>query len=229
MKRVFLVVFLVTLLLGVVVYGQSMEEAIKNRIVSEASLDPDLVEVILYDHGGAQLMLTFIYINERTLQSDLNQDIKDAIRPYQDQAAILVMATAQGEVSFDPYQIYVSQGGFKNRVEPTQVIKVTSDFEPGLLQQATSKGIVLLQGINSTKEFVISYKDSGYRASVALKSKPPEEREQPQPQPGQPDTQFRPTQPQSNYFWGQNNYFWGMLKYAVVNLLMVLLLPVLVL
>ncbi len=231
MRKVLLVAVILSLGLAVAAYGQGLEETIKSRIASEANLDSDLIGVILYDQGGARLMLTFIYINERTLDSDLNPDIKDAIRPYQDEKAMLVMATVQGEASFDPYQIYVGQGGFKNKLEPAQVIKVTSDFEPGNLQQVTSKGIVLLPaGIDSTKELVISYKDSGHSVEMVLRSAAPEERVQ-QPQPRELGTQVRPAQPQnqSNYFWGQNNYFWEMIKYAVANLLMVLLLPVLVL
>jgi hypothetical protein len=218
LRKVLLLTFALLLILSAVsAYGQSFEQSIKNRIVSETKLDPDLVTVILYNEGGMRLMLTFVYINERTLQSNLKQDIKDAISPYKGQNAVLVFATAQGEVSFDPYEIYFGQHGFNYRVEPDDVIKITSDFTSGVLKYATSEGIVLLQGINTTKQFKIGYKNDQYSTSLALK--------QPAPKPQETHEQYQVTRPE---YQPKTGYFWGLLKYAVVNLLMVLLLPVLV-
>lgn len=181
MKKVLLSVLILALLcivgFAVTIQAQTFEKSIKNRICSETNLDPDLVGVILYDKAGTRLMLTFIYINERTLESNLKQSIKDAIRPYQNQEAVLVLATARGKSQFDPHSISFSQHGFEYEVEPGEIVKITSDFKTGILEGTTSEGIVLLKEIDTSKKFQVGYKSKRHIVSLAPTGSPQVKRE----------------------------------------------------
>ncbi|MCS6937558.1 MAG: hypothetical protein NZV61_08450, partial [Candidatus Bipolaricaulota bacterium] len=80
------------LLLAVPALSQSaIEELAKQQIAQKTGLDPNLLATLFVTEGENQFILAFVYVNEKTMQSQLKPELKQAIVPYVNKRALLTL------------------------------------------------------------------------------------------------------------------------------------------
>lgn len=185
MRRI--VVFSVLLLaVGLVLpaFGQSLSELARQRIAQETGLDEDLIATMFISEDNAQFILTFIYIDDRTFNSHLKSELLEAIAPYRNRKALLVLVTPARESYFNPLLISFTQDRVTYNVRLASIRPISESFTLGTLPAGeVSAGIILLgrleprapllggQELEVNKPFQISY--MSYTAGFALNSGEP--------------------------------------------------------
>ncbi len=152
-------------LLGLLVFtvpvlGQSaIEELAKQQIAQKTGLDPKLLATLFVTEGENQFILAFVYVNEKTMQSQLKPELKQAIEPYVNKRALLTLVAPAKTSAFDPLRIQFAQNLARFLLAEQTIVKITPDFQAGTLQSgAVSAGILLLNdGLDLNKPFRIYY------------------------------------------------------------------------
>lgn len=165
MRRV-LIVLLAVAFFAVPAFGQSaIEELAKQQIVQKTGLDPKLLATLFVTEGENQFILAFVYVNEKTMESQLKPELKQAIAPYVNKRALLTLLAPAKTSSFDPLRIQFAQNIARFLLSEQTIVKITPDFQPGKFESgAVSAGILLLNdGLDLSKPFRIHY---GQQATV---------------------------------------------------------------
>jgi hypothetical protein len=161
-------------------FGQGLEELARQRIAEETGLDEDLIATIFVSEDDAQFILTFIYIEDRTFDSHLKPELLEAIAPYRNREAMLVLVTPARESYFNPLSISFIQNRISYNVRPTSIRRIDESFAVGMLPAGeVSSGVILLDRLESgsgllpggldldvNRPFQISY--MGYTTDFAL-------------------------------------------------------------
>lgn len=141
-------------------WGQSaLEELAKQQIAQKTGLDPNLLATLFVTDGDNQFILAFVYVNEKTMQSQLKPELKQAIEPYVNKRAMLTLVAPAKTSFFDPLRINFSQDAARFTLSPQSIVKITPDFGAGTFNSGTvSAGILLLNdGLDLNKPFRIFY------------------------------------------------------------------------
>jgi len=180
--RVILGVLLLLVASTLPALGGGLEELARQRIAQETGLDEDLIATMFISEEDAQFILTFIYIEERTFNSRLKPELLEAIAPYRDRAAMLVLVTPSRESYFNPLSISFAQEGVTYRVRPDAIRRISDNFTGGTIPAGeVSAGVILLDRLEPeltllgegpeldvNRPFQIGYR--GYTADFALRS-----------------------------------------------------------
>jgi hypothetical protein len=183
MKRAVLGIFLLSALLVVPVFGEGLEEVARQRIAEETGLDEELIATLFVSEESAQFILTFIYIDDRLFSSRLKPELLEAVMPYRNREAMLVLVTPARESYFNPFLITFTQDWVSYRAQANAIRRVNESFAVGTIPQGeVSAGVILLrelepelspmpaEGLDVQRPFTISY--SSYTTSFALRSQP---------------------------------------------------------
>lgn len=145
MRRIIFGVLLLLAALTLPVLSEGLEELARQRIAQETGLDEDLIATMFISEENAQFILTFIYIEERTFNSRLKPELKEAIAPYRNRKAMLALVTPSRESYFSPLLISFIQDGVTYRVRPNAIHRISDNFTGGTLPAGeVSAGIILL-------------------------------------------------------------------------------------
>jgi len=198
------------LLFGVSVYAQSVLEASATRRISqETGIPQNLIQTLFVEENNAQFILAFIYINEQSIHSDLKPNIKEAITPFANRNALLVLVVPAKRSFFDPFSISFVQNIFRVAVDSSMIVPVTPDFATGELSTGTvSAGIITLDSsvlVNQT--FEVQY-NGIHSATFSIN---------PDPNAGSDNVQ------------GGGSLFGNGLRFLLLNLLLLFLFPFLLL
>jgi hypothetical protein len=149
MRKVgFIVLLLVALAFPA--FGQDLGELARQRIAEQTGLDQDLIATLFVSEENAQFILTFIYINERTFDSRLNPELLEAIAPYRQREAVLVLVTPTQESYFSPLLVSFSQDRFTYEVKGANIRGISESFLQGTLPKGeVSAGVILLDSLGS--------------------------------------------------------------------------------
>lgn len=161
---------LVLLSVGVTAFGQSfLEDAATRRISQETGIDQRLIRTLFIDDDDGQFILAFIYINEESLNGDLNPDIKSAMIPYVNRNALLVMVVPASTSFFNPFAISFVQNVFRVPTETSMIVPITTDFAPGTLSSGgVSAGIIVLDSrVLASQSFEVHY-NASYTTTFTL-------------------------------------------------------------
>ena len=152
------------LLLGVVAFGQSLEQ-----VLAQTGLEPDLVAMLTVEQGGQKFLLVFVYIDERTLSSNVRPEIAQAIAPYVGQNAVMIWGYSEAGAGFDPGAIWFAQGDAMVTLSPDSVVSIEGDFLSGNIPAMTPVAaiVVLGEAIDPAQPFEIHYDDVAM-ASMAV-------------------------------------------------------------
>ncbi|MCI2429912.1 hypothetical protein LM602_03830 [Candidatus Acetothermia bacterium] len=159
MRKSFFAVALV-LALAAPAFGQSaIEELAKQQIAQRTGLHPNFLATLFVTEGENQFILAFIYVNEKTMQSQLKPELKQAVAPYLHKRALLTLLAPAKASTFDPLRIQFSQNLARFLLSEQMMVKITPDFQAGRFESgAVSAGILLLNdGLDLSKPFRIHY------------------------------------------------------------------------
>ncbi len=164
MTRYLGLVAALALTLAVGTCAQSLEQ-----ILAQTGLDADLVSMLTVEQGGQKFLLVFVYIDERTLQSNVRPEIAQAIAPYVGQNAVMIWAYSEAGASFDPGAIWFAQGEALVTLAPELVVPIEGDFLSGVIPGMTPVAAVVVLGeaIDPAQPFEIHYGDLAM-ASMAV-------------------------------------------------------------
>jgi hypothetical protein len=164
MTRYLGLVAALVLALAVGACPQSLEQ-----ILAQTGLDADLVSMLTVEQGGQKFLLVIVYIDERTLQSNVRPEIAQAIAPYLGQNAVMIWAYSEAGASFDPVAIWFAQGGALVTLAPELVVPIEGDFLSGVIPGMTPVAAVVVLGeaIDPAQPFEIHYGDLAM-ASMAV-------------------------------------------------------------
>jgi len=156
MRRYFRALVVLGLLLGAVAFGQSLEQ-----ILAQTGLEPDLVTMLTVEQGGQKFLLVFVYIDERTLSSNVRPEIAQAIAPYVGQNALMIWAYSEAGANFDPEAIWFAQGRTWIALPQAVVIPVEGEFLSGTIPALAPVAaiVVLGEAIDPAQPFEIHYGD----------------------------------------------------------------------
>ena len=102
-------VFAVLLLATVTCWATT---TVRDRFAREAGLDVDLVNFLTVHIGETELTLTFVFVNERTFQSNISSRLAGRLRPLIGQNAVYVNASVETVITglpFDPTRLVIEQ------------------------------------------------------------------------------------------------------------------------
>jgi hypothetical protein len=212
MRSLWKTVLCVIVLLGVGVsaYGQSfLEDSATRRISQETGIDQRLIQTLFIDDDDGQFILAFIYINEESVNGDLNPDIKSAMIPYVNRNALLVLVVPAATSFFDPFAISFVQNVFRVSIQPGMLVPVTTDFATGTLSSGTvSAGIIVLDSrVLASQSFEVQY-NASYSTTFTL-------------DPGTATTTASEGNPSSGGLFGRG----GILRSILLGLLLLFLFP----
>ena len=164
MRHYFRTLVVLGLFLGAVAFGQSLEQ-----ILAQTGLEPDLVAMLTVEQGGQKFLLVFVYIDERTLTSNVRPEIAQAIAPYVGQNAVMIWGYSEAGAGFDPGTIWFAQGNAIVTLSPDSVIPIEGDFLSGTIPAMTPVAAIVVLGkaIDPAQPFEIHY-DNVAMASMAV-------------------------------------------------------------
>ena len=168
-----LVLTVAVLLVGVAApaaHGQSpLEQWAENQISDKTGIDPELLATLFVDSGGSQFILSFVFINEEVMQSNLREDLKESIRPYVGQRAMMALIVPTKSSTFQPTQISFAQNDASFLLSSSSIEPITDGFKSGELpsREVNAAVLKLPQGINLDQAFTIKY-GSEFQTSFAL-------------------------------------------------------------
>ncbi len=155
----------------------------RGQITRQTGLDPDLVQVLRAEVGGAELTLTFVFINDRTFDSKVSSSLRAILRPYVGQNALYVNPSVDEVVSefpFDPVDVSIETvEGERFRPGLDAWVEITNGFLAGRFdvnpagadQGSGSEGILVLgDAIDSSEPFALLYR--GERVTFDISSTP---------------------------------------------------------
>lgn len=140
--------------------------SIKKGVKRQLGVEEDLYDVISTTYQGEDVTLILVLVNERTLNSKLDPEIKSAMRDYIGQNALFISAMSTAEkTNFYPHAIRIYQKGDKFRV--ASVEGLTANFRQGEMPETMtamgqklwgSKGIVTFPDqVDASNSFSVNY------------------------------------------------------------------------
>lgn len=185
MRRIVIVIMVLLVVLTLPAFGMGLEELARQRIAQETGLDQELIATMFVTEEDAEFILTFIYIDDRIFNSRLKPELLEAISPYRNREAMLVLVTPTRESYFNPLWISFTQDRVTYRVRWDAIHRISEGFTAGALPAGeVSAGVVLLDrlepefellpggGLQVNKPFKINYLGR-YSANFALNSGEP--------------------------------------------------------
>ncbi len=156
----------------------------RQRFAEETGLDLDLIGVIQTEAGGTEMTVTFVFVNDRTFDSRISLELREALSPYVGRNALYVNPSIEQVVAqsaFSTTDIAVRQDGelFVPRSEAW--IEITPGFRAGRFevnprgpdQGSGSEGILVLdQRIDSTRPFELLYRGEVTRFDIGTWAAP---------------------------------------------------------
>lgn len=144
--------------------GQTLEQ-----ILAQTGLDSDLVAMLTVEQGQNKFLLVFVYIDERTLGSNVRPEVAQAIAPYVGQNALLIWGYSEGGAVFDPGSIWFAQGETTITLSPEVLVPIEGDLASGTIpaMAPVAAVVVLGEGIDPAQPFEIHYGDVAM-ASMAV-------------------------------------------------------------
>ncbi len=170
-----LVLTVAVLLVGVAAptaHGQSpLEQWAENQISDKTGIDPELLATLFVDSNNNQFILSFVFINEEVMQSNLRDDLKDSIRPYVGQKAMMALIVPTKRSTFEPTKISFAQNGASFLLNSSAIEPITDGFKSGQVpsQEVNAAVLKLPQGIDLDQAFTIQY-GSEFQTSFALEA-----------------------------------------------------------
>jgi len=163
MTRFLVVVAAVAVMAGLA-GGQTLEQ-----ILAQTGLDSDLVAMLTVEQGQNKFLLVFVYIEERTLSSNVRPEVAQAIAPYVGQNALLIWGYSEGGAVFDPGAIWFAQGETTITLSPEVLVPIEGDLASGTIPAMAPVAAVLVlgEGIDPAQPFEIHYGDMAM-ASMAV-------------------------------------------------------------
>ena len=140
--------------------GQSpLEQWAENQISEKTGIDPSLLATLFVDSGEGQFILSFVFINEEVMQSNLRDELKESIRPYVGQRAMMAMIVPTKESTFQPSRIAFAQNDASFLLNSSAIHPITSAFRAGPVptQEVNAGVLELPQGLNLEQAFNIKY------------------------------------------------------------------------
>ena len=185
----------------------SLLAASDEQIAAQTGLDPDLFSVLTVDVDGTELAILFVYISERTFESQISPELRQTLLPYVGKNALYVNPTVKQTVErfdFDPAQCVIEQEGIPPFI-PVQGdwIEITEGFLKGVFHVnpmgasygSGSAGVLVLgEHIDPTRLFWISYRGESAQFELVL---PVEVAPAPVPVPSPPSAAPSPSPPPS--------------------------------
>ena len=146
--RVVAAVILIGGLFGLAVSapGQSpLGEVAKEELSEQAGISPDLLATLVVTDGPDQFILAFVATTESVLDSELDADLKDGIRPFIGDPALLALVYPTQASRFDPREITFSQGNARFLSNAGDIHPLTDNFRAGRLPaEVLSAGVIEL-------------------------------------------------------------------------------------
>lgn len=126
--------------------GQSpLGEVAKEELSAQAGISPDLLATMFVTDGPDQFILAFVATNASVLDSELNAELKDGIRPFIGDAALLALVYPTQASRFDPREITFAQAEARFLSNANEVHPLTDNFRAGRLPAETlSAGVIEL-------------------------------------------------------------------------------------
>jgi len=161
---------LLTVLAAMPAYGQSpLEQWAENQISEKTGIDPQLLATLFVTTNDSQFILSFVYINEEVMQSNLREELKESIRPYVGQRAMLAMIVPTQQSVFQPTSISFVQNDASFLMSASTIHPITDDFKAGPVptQEVNAGVLELPQGLDLNQPFTIKYQ-SDFQTSFSL-------------------------------------------------------------
>ncbi|MFB6286980.1 MAG: hypothetical protein ABEK03_10455 [Candidatus Bipolaricaulia bacterium] len=143
-------------------YGQSpLEQWAENKISDRTGIPPEPLATLFVDTSDNQFILSFVFINEEVMQSDLRDGLKESIRPYVGQRAMMAMIVPTQESTFQPNAISFVQSERDYLLSSSSIKPITDGFRAGPVpSQEVNAGVLMLpDGLNLDRPFTIQYQD----------------------------------------------------------------------
>lgn len=171
-RSTLLVLTVGVLLLGSTIpaLGQSpLEQWAENQISEKTGIDPSLLATLFVDSGEGQFILSFVFINEEVMQSNLREELKESIRPYVGQRAMMAMVVPTQQSTFQPSRIAFAQNDASFLLSSSAIHPITDAFKAGPVptQEVNAGVLELPQGLNLDQAFTIKY-GSDFQTTFSL-------------------------------------------------------------
>ncbi len=153
---------LVAALAATPAYGQSpLEQWAENQISDRTGIPPELLATLFVDTSDSQFILSFVFINDEVMQSDLRDGLKESIRPYVGQRAMMAMIVPTQESTFQPNAISFVQNERNFLVSSSAIEPITDGFQAGPVpsEQVNAGVLMLPDGLNLDRAFTIQYQE----------------------------------------------------------------------
>jgi len=163
-------------------YGQSpLEQWAENQISDRTGIPPELLATLFVDTSDSQFILSFVFINEEVMQSDLRDGLKGSIRPYVGQRAMMAMIVPTQESTFQPNAVSFVQSERNYLVSSSSIEPITDGFQAGPVpSQEVNAGVLMLpDGLSLDRPFTIQYQDE-FATSFSLQPPSDDGRQGPQ-------------------------------------------------
>lgn len=174
---------LLTGLAAMPAYGQSpIEQWAENQISERTGIAPELLATLFVDTSDSQFILSFVFINEEVMQSDLREGLKESIRPYVGERAMMAMIVPTQASTFRPTGISFVQNDRSFLLSSSAIDPITDGFRSGSVpSEEVNAGVLMLpDGLSLEQAFTIQYQDD---FSTSFSLQPPSDggRQGPQP------------------------------------------------
>ena len=172
-------------------YGQApLEEWAEQQISERTGIDPSLLATLLVSTDESQFILSFVFINEEVMQSNLRDELKDAIRPFLGQRAMMAMIVPTQQSVFQPTAISFAQSDASFLMSTSAIHPITEKFMSGPVpaQEVHAGVLELPQALDLGQAFTIQYQGE-FQTTFSLQ--PGADNPTPAPQPGEDRGDFQ--------------------------------------
>lgn len=163
-------------------YGQSpLEQWAENQISDRTGIPPEMLATLFVDTSDSQFIMSFVFINDEVMQSDLRDGLKESIRPYVGQRAMMAMIVPTQASTFQPNAISFVQSERNFLVSSSSIEPITDGFQAGpVTSEEVNAGVLMLpDGLSLDRAFTIQYQDD-FSTSFSLQPPSDDGRQGPQ-------------------------------------------------
>lgn len=141
-------------------YGQSaLEQWAEGQISDKTGIDPQLLATLFVTTDDSQFILSFVLITEDVMESNLRDDLKESIRPYVGQRAMMAMIVPTQSSVFQPSAISFAQRDTSFLMSSSSIEPITDGFKSGPVpSQEVNAGVLILPPeLDINQPFTIKY------------------------------------------------------------------------
>ena len=151
-------------------YGQSpLEQWAEQQISEKTGIDPQLLATLFVSTDDSQFILSFVFINEEVMRSNLREELKESIRPYVGERAMMAMIVPTQPSVFEPNAVSFAQNDASFLLSSSAIHPITDGFKSGPVpSQEVNAGVLELPPeLDINQAFTIKYR-SDFQTSFAL-------------------------------------------------------------